>query len=350
MRTLAMAARLRASSGPEVFQRCIEQYAAFANSADDAFLDHPLRFWVVDSVLVTTSALRTHELGDPRVEAALFDLVRKPRLHRSFSLGLISCLPRARRSGDVRRVGSRMPKCRHVLSRSFGFCSGLKSRKRSGSVCSGQSPVYFSNVSREHRRLLDGLRGGVRGRGGACAASRGAIFACTSRPSEAAVWGRSWGERARQASGASASHCMWTRRPWVTQACDTPGDPAHPPHRQVRAGHSGGRGRGSDPSAAGVPLRRGGPFSRYKGDAATRDNRVDEFPPTHGPGCGPHTCSPPLPMWRRAALRHHFTCCRSCVAGLAPWLAAARHSASDPFSSSLESSGTATASRNTFHN
>lgn len=70
LRSLAMAARIPASYRSEVFQRCIKEFATFAASAD-APLDCPLWFWVVDAMLVTTSALRDRELSNLRLGAAL---------------------------------------------------------------------------------------------------------------------------------------------------------------------------------------------------------------------------------------------------------------------------------------
>lgn len=52
---------------------CVAEFASFSHP-DDARLDHPLRFWVVDSVIIASRGLRHREAADPRVEPALLRL------------------------------------------------------------------------------------------------------------------------------------------------------------------------------------------------------------------------------------------------------------------------------------
>lgn len=78
---LAGAAHLRMSSASGAPARCVAEFVA-AQAHEGALLDHPLRFWVDASVLVTTGGLRARALGGPRVLKAP---CRERRLLRPFA-------------------------------------------------------------------------------------------------------------------------------------------------------------------------------------------------------------------------------------------------------------------------
>lgn len=109
MCSLADVTRFRASASSAVYQRCVAEFASFTDS-DSALLEHPLVFWVSDSMSVSTDALWSREVGDSKL---VFFVLRRARADLPVAAGAYCCsacralLPRVPRMQSFCRSPSR---------------------------------------------------------------------------------------------------------------------------------------------------------------------------------------------------------------------------------------------------